>query len=68
MVEKEGYIFVFGLDKEGSDKELDAYYELYVKPLRVVGITDGGLLLVLFSLPFFFPLTHSTCIAWSSQV
>mmetsp|Transcript_20594 Transcript_20594/g.30219 ORF Transcript_20594/g.30219 Transcript_20594/m.30219 type:complete len:288 (-) Transcript_20594:119-982(-) len=29
MVEKEGYIFVFGLDKEGSDKELDAYYELY---------------------------------------
>ena len=30
MVEKEGYIFVFGLDKEGSDKELDAYYELYV--------------------------------------
>lgn len=28
MVEKEGYIFVFGLDKEGSDKELDAYYEL----------------------------------------
>lgn len=30
MVEKEGYIFVFGLDKEGSDRELEAYYELYV--------------------------------------
>ena len=29
MVEKEGYIFVFGLDKEGSDTELEAYYELY---------------------------------------
>ncbi len=30
MVEKEGYIFVFGLDKEGSEKELEAYYELCV--------------------------------------
>ena len=41
MVEKEGYIFVFGLDKDGSDRELDAYYELYVECTNMFIHVDG---------------------------